>query len=184
MGPLRSRRLDDPVRTHFRLAASRSWRRVNGHAIAGGAVLALAADGRTKQRGPGAIALTEVELGLPLPAGGLEIARAALPEAARTAWLLEGRRFSPEEAFACGAVQVLADEGRAVSDAVDWARRLGAAPRDAARAIKADLRADALRKIAEHRAASRARFVDAWFGEVARAKVGAIRTALLERKRS
>src|SRR5262249_18621503 len=50
---------------------------INGHAIAGGCVLACAADQRLMARGPGRIGVTELLVGLPFPAIALEIMRHA-----------------------------------------------------------------------------------------------------------
>jgi len=56
---------------------------INGHAVAGGCVLACAADWRVMAAGDFTIALTEVPLGIPFPVGALECARHAIP---RESW--------------------------------------------------------------------------------------------------
>src|SRR5437016_12888036 len=58
---------------------------VNGHAIAGGAVLAATADFRLAAEGEGRIGVTEIQVGVPFPASALEPIRfscagPALPE--------------------------------------------------------------------------------------------------------
>src|SRR5262249_38045748 len=50
---------------------------VNGHAVAGGAVLAATADFRLMAAGPGRIGLTEILVGVPFPATIMEIVRFA-----------------------------------------------------------------------------------------------------------
>src|SRR4029077_13032439 len=50
---------------------------VNGHAVAGGAVLAAAADVRLMAEGDGRVGLTEIQVGVPFPAAILEIVRSA-----------------------------------------------------------------------------------------------------------
>src|SRR5262245_17875197 len=52
---------------------------VNGHAIAGGCVLALQCDVRLMADGPGRIGLNEVQLGIGLPASVIEPLRLQLP---------------------------------------------------------------------------------------------------------
>src|SRR5581483_10243615 len=52
---------------------------VNGHAIAGGAIIMLACDQRLLARGTAQIGLTEVRVGVVFPAWALEIARFATP---------------------------------------------------------------------------------------------------------
>jgi enoyl-CoA hydratase len=57
---------------------------VSGHAIAGGALLALACDTRFGVEGPARFGITEVAIGLPVPTFGLVLARAALTTPALT----------------------------------------------------------------------------------------------------
>ena len=52
---------------------------VNGHAIAGGCVLAACADRRIMARGLGRIGVTELLVGVPFPALAFEIVRPAVP---------------------------------------------------------------------------------------------------------
>lgn len=155
---------------------------VSGHAIAGGCVLAMAADARILAPGPYAIGLTEAALGLPLPAAALEIARSAVPRGVVTEWLLEGRRFSPEEARRDGVAHVLTGEGGALSDAVERATRLAIAAPRAVQAIKKDLRAPARRRIEEAKVESRARFVEEWCSPDTRARISAVRDALVRKR--
>ncbi len=154
---------------------------IGGHAIAGGCVLAMAADYRIMASGARSIGLTEAALGVPLPAAVLEIARLAVPPQAWAEWLLEGRRFSPEEALRDGVVHRLCGETDVVAEAVAKAASLAKAAQGAVRAIKAGLRGPSLRRIAEARAETRAAFVDHIFSAEARARVGAVRAALMKK---
>jgi enoyl-CoA hydratase len=155
---------------------------ITGHAIAGGCILAMTADVRIMAPGPSSIGLTEAAIGLPFPAGALEIARFAVPPWAWTEWLLEGRRFSPEEARRDGVVHVLSGEGGALGEAVSRATRLAAPKAAAVQAIKTALREPVLARIAALKVESRARFVDAWFSPETRARIGAVRDALLRKR--
>ncbi len=57
---------------------------VNGHAIAGGLILALCADYRVGTTGPGRLGLTELKAGIPYPAVAMAVVRAELtPPVAR-----------------------------------------------------------------------------------------------------
>ena len=56
-----------PVSKSWQRFPSRSWP-VNGHAIAGGAILPFACDQRILARGPAQIGLTEVRVGVLFPA--------------------------------------------------------------------------------------------------------------------
>ncbi|PWU20638.1 MAG: enoyl-CoA hydratase/isomerase family protein [Candidatus Rokuibacteriota bacterium] len=77
---------------------------VNGHAIAGGCVLACTCDRRLAARGPGRIGVTELLVGLPFPAVALEALRAVLPPSRLSEAVLTGRTWPLDEAAAIGFV--------------------------------------------------------------------------------
>jgi enoyl-CoA hydratase len=151
---------------------------VNGHAMAGGGILALACDRRVMAKGDASFALNEVRLGIPFPPAAREVARYATPTAHHTAVLLEGRRFSPDEALGSGLVHELATEADLLPRALAWARSAAEIPPGAWAPLKADLRADVVRRVTEERQAGRQRFLDAWFASAARERVGALRAKL------
>jgi enoyl-CoA hydratase len=80
---------------------------INGHAIAGGCVLALQADVRLAAAGDYRIGLNEVQIGLGLPAVVLETLRAQVSPASLGPVALEGRLLAPEEARALGLVEAV-----------------------------------------------------------------------------
>jgi enoyl-CoA hydratase len=154
---------------------------VNGHALAGGCVLAMAADYRIAAPGAYQIGLNEVAIGIPFPAAAYEIAMRATPRAARAAVLLQGRRFSPEEAVAAGFVHRLAGERGVLADAIEEAQRFAEAGPEAVADTKGDMVARALARIEATGPAKRERFLDRWFSPEARARIGAIRAQLGKR---
>lgn len=138
---------------------------INGHAIAGGCIIAMACDVRVMAEGRGRIGITEVAVGIPFPSAAFEIARFTLrPDAIADAFL-EGRRMTPEEARAHGLVHEVCKAEDLLAVASARARRLGGAPRAAFAAIKRDLRAEALARIAARHDERRERFLDAWFSD-------------------
>jgi enoyl-CoA hydratase/carnithine racemase len=89
---------------------------VNGHAIAGGCVLAMACDSRVCARDAKIrIGLNEVALGLPFPPGIVRMTRMLLPPQHVAEALLGARLYSPEEAVRLGFVDELADDPLAVA---------------------------------------------------------------------
>jgi enoyl-CoA hydratase len=156
---------------------------INGHALAGGAILAMACDLRVMADGPSWIGVNEVQLGIPFPAAAFEIVRQATPGAARRAVMLQGKRLSQVEARAAGIVQRLAGERGVVADAIEEARLFAAGGAEAVRAVKADLTAPVLAKIDATSAARRERFLDAWFGAEAQARVTALRDGLAAKQK-
>ncbi|GAA2588767.1 enoyl-CoA hydratase/isomerase family protein [Actinomadura fulvescens] len=117
---------------------------VNGHAIAGGCVLAAACDHRVMAAGTGTIGVPELYVGVPFPAVALEIMEYALgPVAARRA-ILDGRNHTAAEALAHGFVDELAEPGELLDRALAVAGRLATAvPADVLRHTKRQLRGDA-----------------------------------------
>jgi enoyl-CoA hydratase len=117
---------------------------INGAAIAGGCVLACAADRRLIS--PNAqIGATEVHVGVPFPVAALEVVRYACGDRAEEA-LLGGRTYRGADAVAAGfAHRVVAED--LVGAAVAEASELGAIPAGAYRHTKAQLRAPALARM-------------------------------------
>eukprot|EP01112_Ceratiomyxa_fruticulosa_P012720 TRINITY_DN353_c0_g1_i2.p1 TRINITY_DN353_c0_g1~~TRINITY_DN353_c0_g1_i2.p1 ORF type:complete len:259 (+),score=36.45 TRINITY_DN353_c0_g1_i2:303-1079(+) len=80
---------------------------VNGHAIAGGYVIALCCDARIMSKGNGRVGLTEVLVGLSYPTRVMEICRTRLP----TSLLLEvttvGKLYTADEAYELNLMEEL-----------------------------------------------------------------------------
>jgi enoyl-CoA hydratase len=72
---------------------------VSGHALGGGAMLALAADLRVFADGPYKFGLNEVQLGLFVPSYAVELARACVSPSRLTELVTHGRVLSPLEAL-------------------------------------------------------------------------------------
>ena len=77
---------------------------VNGHAIAGGCVIALAADARLMAEGDGRIGLPELLVGVPFPTAALEVVRFAVPREKLQSLIYTGRTLSAREALGAGLV--------------------------------------------------------------------------------
>jgi enoyl-CoA hydratase len=113
---------------------------VNGHAIAGGAILVLACDQRLLARGIARMGLTEVRVGVEFPAWALEIARFATPPEHFTTLVCTGRTWQPEEALARGLVDELVEPDRLLDRAGEVAQELAAIPASTYRATKLAVR--------------------------------------------
>jgi enoyl-CoA hydratase/carnithine racemase len=116
---------------------------VNGHAIAGGCILALCCDLRIAADDPAVrIGLNEVPLGLEFPPKLMALVRARVPPRWRDRVVLEGGLHDARTARELGLVdEVAADAHRA---AVEALARLAASPRQAYVANKRALRRGAL----------------------------------------
>ncbi len=85
---------------------------VNGHAIAGGAVMVCACDYRVMAEGNGKVGLPELRVGVPFPAIALLTVRNAVPIRYQREVLLLGANYGPAEAIERGFIDevVGADE--------------------------------------------------------------------------
>jgi enoyl-CoA hydratase len=101
---------------------------VNGHAIAGGAILMLACDQRLLARGSARIGLTEVRVGVVFPAWALEIARFATPPEHFPTLVCTGRTWPAQEALARGLVDELVESEQLLDRACSVAEELAAIP--------------------------------------------------------
>jgi enoyl-CoA hydratase len=146
---------------------------LNGHAVAGGCVIALTADVRVLRRGA-QIGLNEVRVGVPLPWSVALLLKAAVPANALAEVALLGRNFADADAVRVGLVDALADaEG---FEAACLARLAELSDKDpAALALtKAYLRAEALDAMRAQEAARQEEWLDCWFSPATRARIAEI----------
>jgi enoyl-CoA hydratase len=114
---------------------------VNGHAIAGGCVLANACDERIMADGDGRIGVTELLVGVPFPIAALEILAFAMGERAAREAVLTAATHRPAEALARGYVDEVVAPDRLLDHALATAVRLSTyLPPDAYRMTKRQLR--------------------------------------------
>jgi len=101
---------------------------VNGHAIAGGCILACACDLKVMAEGDGRIGVPELRVGVPFPVAPLEILRFAVPPQHLQKLAYLGRTYGAAEALTWGLVDELAPAGELLDRAVAAARQLGIEP--------------------------------------------------------
>lgn len=97
---------------------------VNGHAIAGGCVLACCADRRIMARDAGRIGVTEILVGVPFPALAFEIVRFAVPPRYLSEFTLSGATYATDEAQRLGWVNEVTDSGQLINRAIAAAKEL------------------------------------------------------------
>ena len=120
---------------------------VNGHAIAGGCVMACAADYRMMAREPGGIGIPELLVGVPFPVVPLEIMRFAAPRQYLQALAYRGLTLTAEEALRHGLVDAVVDAERLLDEAVAVAESLAAIPSAAFSLTKTQMRAPTRRRM-------------------------------------
>jgi enoyl-CoA hydratase len=119
---------------------------VNGHAIAGGCIIACAGDVKVAASGNGKIGIPELKVGLPFPVVALEIMRSAAPEYL-SKLLTEGRTYGMNEARTLGLVDKVVEPNALMDEALAQAKRLGSVPKKSFRLTKEMLRAPAIRNL-------------------------------------
>ena len=121
---------------------------VNGHAIAGGCVIAAACDVRVMSQGT--IGLAELSVGVPFPAAALEIMRhAAGPAASRL--VLAADLLGPAEAQAIGLIHGIEEPSAVLDSVLGQAQRMAQIPAGVYAVSKRQLQQPAWDRIAARR---------------------------------
>lgn len=136
---------------------------VNGHAIAGGAILAACCDHRVMGE-RGRIGVTELLVGVPFPVAALEILIWACGDRNARQAVVNGATYAPAEALERGFVDELSEDPLAT--ALETARRLAEIPSDSFALTKQQLRQEA-----NNRIAARAKTEDPQVGDLWTARV-------------
>ena len=123
---------------------------INGHAIAGGFVLACACDHRIVADGPAKLGVTELPVGVPFPTAPLEMVRTVVGTRRARELVYSGRLFSAEEGLRMGFTDELVAPEELLDRAVEVARRWGAAPASSFAATKRQLQAPTLERVERH----------------------------------
>lgn len=151
---------------------------MNGHAIAGGLVLALACDYRLGVEGDYRIGLNEVAIGACYPKVALEIVRLRLPHARASELLLGAALYPASQAVRLGVVDELLPADTFASTVLRRAARLGAFPREAYAHTKLALVADVVARVEAETPEEAARVGAVWTTPESRAARAAQRRQL------
>jgi enoyl-CoA hydratase len=145
---------------------------VNGHAIAGGLILALCADYRVGG-GDGKLGLTELRAGIGYPLAAMTVVRSELGPRAARLLVLQAELVPADEARELGALDEVVPPQRILPRALEVAGQLAALPRSAYGRIKHQLRAGAMRTLED---IDRDPLLDAWIApEAGEAAAGILR---------
>jgi enoyl-CoA hydratase len=121
---------------------------VNGHAIAGGLILALCADYRVAT-GHGRFGLTEARAGVPYPAVAMAIVKAELSPAVARELVLRAHLVDARTALELGLLDELTDSDGLLSRALELAEELARVPAAAYATVKRQLRAETIASTAQ-----------------------------------
>ncbi len=122
---------------------------VNGHAIAGGCVLAACAD--VTLMSVGRIGVPELAVGVPFPRVAVEVLRCAVGDVTARKIMLGARTYPVDQAATLGLVDEVVGAEELLPAAIERARALAASvPADTFALTKAQLRRDACERMDRH----------------------------------
>ncbi len=148
---------------------------LNGHAIAGGCMLALACDSRVMAAGKAKISLNEITFGSTIFAGSTEMLRFRVGSAAATKILTSGAMFTAEEALSLGLVEEVQPEAAVLDRARRVASDLASRSASAFASMKSLLRRPAVEEMRRREQESIREFIEIWYSPATRANLREIR---------
>ena len=138
---------------------------LNGHAIAGGCMLALACDHRIMVSGKAKLSLNEISFGSSVFAGSTEMLRFWVGSANATAVLVSGAMYSAQEARSLALVQDVVSEGDLTERASQVAAALALKHAPAYASVKSLLRRSVVEEMRKREAEAIREFVNIWYSE-------------------
>ena len=138
---------------------------INGHAIAGGCILAAACDYRLMARGSGRIGVPELAVGVPFPLIAIEILRDVMPDRHTQDVVYNGTTYPVELARERGLVDELVASDRLEDRAIEVAERFASIPAASFRLTKQLLRGHAMDRWHREAEAVDRQVLDAWASE-------------------
>ena len=136
---------------------------VNGHAVAGGTILAMTADCRFVGDSRNLMGLNEGNIGVPVPYLADLMLRQLVDARAADEMVFGGELMDPEKARAIGLVTEIVPEPSLETHAVEAVRAISRKPRHAVRQIKENRTETVGRRFERNRDAKRAAMMDCWF---------------------
>ena len=146
---------------------------VNGHAVAGGCILACACDYRVMAEGPGRIGTPELSVGVPFPSIAMEILRLTIRTDRLQAFIYQGMLCTPDEALEEGVVDEVVPADDLIDRAVETAARLGRIPAASFALTKRLIRQPSQDRVARHTRAIDQEVLEAWISRDVQAAVEA-----------
>ena len=118
-----------------------------GHSIAMGAILLMAADLRVGKNSDAKYGLNETAIGMVLPPFGMELAKSRLASECQTEALLFSRIYQGEEAIKAGFLDMAVSQEKVLVTALGYADKLKMLPRASFAEAKLALRKETLEKM-------------------------------------
>jgi enoyl-CoA hydratase/carnithine racemase len=147
---------------------------LNGHAIAGACMLALACDRRLMAAESGRIGLNEITFGSTVFAGSVEMLRACVGGRNAERVLLEGAMYEPAEALAIGLIDRIVAPEHLMTEVGGEARALASQDPVAFASLKSLLRGPVAETMRRVEGPSLREFVEIWYSEATRERLRGI----------
>jgi enoyl-CoA hydratase len=135
---------------------------INGHAIAGGCVLACAADARVMADNGSRTGVTELLVGVPFPPLAFEIMRYVTAPQFFPEVIFHGQTFLPEEAKRRGLIDEIVSSDTVMDRAVAAAERLAALSPQAFALTKRQMRQTVAERVANNEGSHGGEIVEIW----------------------
>jgi len=142
---------------------------LNGHAIGGGCMLALACDERFMVSGKAKISLNEITFGSTVFAGSVEMLRFCAGRKNAQTILFSGDMFTAEDAARLDVIDRVVSEEKLLDESVKRAAELGGQQAAAFRSLKILLRQPAAQEMVRREEDSLREFVEIWYSDDTRA---------------
>lgn len=135
---------------------------INGHAVAGGCVLACLADYKVMALDEERIGVPELLVGVPFPMIAFEIMRFVCDPQHFEELLYGGATFPVESAYSLGLVNRLVEPERLLEYAIGVAEKMAALPAEAFALTKQQMRAPVLKRLREEGVEFDKAVIDCW----------------------
>jgi len=145
---------------------------VNGHAVAGGCILAACADRRIMAQGTSRIGVTELLVGVAFPPLAFEVVRSVVPERFLPEVLYSGATYDTDTAVERGWIDEVVEAEDLMEDAIAVAEELAELSPAAFAMTKAQIREPARERLAESGAATEAAVTDIWCADATLKRIG------------
>ncbi|MGD8305359.1 MAG: enoyl-CoA hydratase/isomerase family protein [Ignavibacteria bacterium] len=138
---------------------------INGHAIAGGCMLALACDKRFMVERKAKISLNEITFGASIFSGSTEMLRFCVGSKNATEILYSGDMYNAQDAFNIGLIDKITTNEKLVEDTESIALNLGNKLTETFASLKLLLRAPIAEEMRKREKQSIQNFVDIWYSD-------------------
>ena len=155
---------------------------INGHAIAGGCVLACTCDVRLMAEGRGRIGTPELFVGVPFPTIAIEALRLVVPADRLQRVVYLGQSYLPDEALAEGLVDEVVPSEALLDRAVEVAARLGRIPRPSFALTKRLIRQPGQDRVVRYTRAVDSEVLETWASPAVQAHVRAYVDSTLKKR--